>query len=198
MIDPDADVADIFAATWNSVNDGDAVAADFWPCCRVLAQAGLLVAQETNLSAVSIGPFHLALPQENHALVDFVEVLFPSVIAGVAYGHPLPGAVSGVLSGACATFVKLGRQGTVFGRAEPDRVRWAVLMTVSEANGRQARPTSQQVIDALAEDGSAVWPSASVQQALDWLTGAETGAIGRRPHAPLIVREADGGLVARI
>lgn len=197
MIDADEDIAAAFAVAWNSVDNDHAVAADFWPCCRVLADAGLLAAQETSLTAVSIGPFRLALPNANRPVLDFVEVLFPAVIASAATNHALPGAVSGVLSSACVTFVKLYREGTVFGRGETDRLRWDVLIAVRNDNAGAVRPSRQTIIAALADQSETARSGSAVRDAIDWLMGA-VDMPGHGLRSPLLVRQADGGLLATV
>lgn len=190
-VDAGADIAETFAKAWNSVNDDRALAVDFWPCCRVLADAQLLVAQETSLAAVSIGPFRLAMPKENQPVVDFVEVLFPSTIASAATGQVVQGAVAGVLTAACTVFVKLYRQGTVFGRSPDDRLRWEVLMTVRNDNSRAVHPSRKAVVAALTDH-----PDSRVQDAIDWLLGS--GEHDRGSRSPLLTRHDDGGLLAMV
>lgn len=190
-VDAGTDIASTFAETWNSVNADKAIAADFWPCCRVLADAQLLAAQETNLAAVSIGPFRLAVPTESSPVVDFVEVLFPSTVASTATGQVVQGAVAGVLTAACTVFVKLYRKGTVFGRSEDDRLRWDVLMTVRNDNARTVRPPRQAVVEALAR-----YPDTRVHDAINWLLGTDTS--DHRPRSPLLTQHDDGGLIATV
>ena len=188
MSDTDPDIAAIFATEWNSVSHDHATAADFWPCCRVLAEAGLLVAQETNLTAVSIGPFHYAASDDNRPVIDFVEVLVPSVIASVATGQALSGTVSGVLTAACTVFVKLCRQGVFFGRSETDRLRWDVLIMVRNANSQNYRPSEDAVAAQFVHHPS----RDAVPDAIRWLHATTSG----RP--PLLTRQIDGGLVALV
>ncbi|HEX4702599.1 MAG TPA: hypothetical protein VH352_10770 [Pseudonocardiaceae bacterium] len=193
------DIATTFAAAWNSINNDRAVSADFWPCCRVLADARLLAPQEARLSAIAIGPFRLAVPIENKPVLDFVEVLFPSVIAGAAAGHAAPSAVAGVLSAACLTFVKLYRRGTVFGRGETDRLRWDVLIMVRNHNAAAVRPSSLAVIAALADqpDTPMVRSTSAVRDAIDWLLGI-VDTPDHRSQSPLLVQQDDGGLLAAV
>ena len=190
-VDAGTDIAATFAETWNSVNADKAIAADFWPCCRVLAGAQLLAAQETKLTAVSIGPFRLAVPKEDSPVVDFVEVLFPSTVASAATGQVVQGAVAGVLTAACTVFVKLYRKGTVFGRGEDDRLRWDVLMTVRNDNARTIRPSRQAVVETLAR-----YPDTRVHDAMDWLLGVDTSENG--PRSPLLTQHDDGGLLTTV
>ncbi|MFC4858681.1 hypothetical protein [Actinophytocola glycyrrhizae] len=187
-MDTGTDVAAMFATAWNAVNDDRATAVDFWPCCRVLADANLLVAQETNLTAVSIGPFRFAASGDNRPIIDFVEVLVPSLIASAATGQAVSGAVSGVLTAACATFVKLCRQGVCFGRSETDRLRWAVLMMVRNANIHDVRPSEEAVVREFADRATGT----AVPDAIGWLLGTARG----RP--PLLIRQDDGGLLATV
>lgn len=180
------DVAAVFATAWNARHTDQAQPADFWPCCRIMAEAGLLVPDETNLTAVSIGPFRLAVPKDNRPVVDFVEVLFPSVAASAAMGQPVTGAVSGVLTAACTTFVKLYRQGTVFGRSARDRLRWNVLMAVRDDNARAVDPSTEVVVATVRERSGTTPPTdTAVRDAIDWLLGSQP---------PLLVRLDDGGL----
>jgi hypothetical protein len=197
MADAGTDVAEVFATKWNSINEDRALAVDFWPCCRILADAELLDAQETSLTAVSIGPFRLAVPNDNRPLVDFVEVLFPSVIASAATGQAVPGAVSGVLSAACTTFVKLYRQGTVFGRSERDRLRWDVLMTVRDDSARTVQPSRETIVAVVADQTNTARSESAVRDAVDWLLGAAR-THGDVPRSPLLVQQADGGLFATV
>lgn len=190
-VDADTDIAATFAETWNSVKVDKAIAADFWPCCRILADAQLLAAQETNLAAVSIGPFRLAVPKESSSVVDFVEVLFPSTVASVATGEVVQGAVAGVLTAACTVFVTLYRKGTIFSRSEDDRLRWDVLMTVRNENARTVRPSTQAVVEALAR-----YPATRVHDAIDWLLG--TGTSDQGPRSPLLTQHDDGGLLTTV
>lgn len=197
VTDADTDIAKVFATAWNSINNDQALAADFWPCCRVLVDAALLAAQETNLTALSIGPFRLAVSGDNRPVIDFVEVLFPSVIASTATGQAVPGAVSGVLTAACTTFVKLYRQGTVFGRSEIDRLRWDVLMAVRSDNAHAVQPSTEMVIAAFADRPETRRSSSAVHDAVNWLLGTtRTHRYG--PREPLLVQLDNGGLLATV
>jgi hypothetical protein len=193
---PGADVAEAFATAWNATGEDHALAVDFWPCCRVLADAGLLDAQETSLTVASIGPFHLAVSDDNRPVVDFVEVLFPAVIAGAAAGRGVAGAVSGVLTAACTTFVTLYRRGTVFGRSERDRLRWDVLTAVRHDNARTVFPSQETLVAAVADRTDPARTDAAVLDAIEWLAGTRTS--GAVPRSPLLVRQADGGLFATV
>ena len=80
MADAGPDVASQLAAAWNRVRaaDGQAEPVDIWPCCQILAAAGLLQGQERDLSAIELGPFRIAVTGRGNATRDFVEVLFPA------------------------------------------------------------------------------------------------------------------------
>jgi hypothetical protein len=188
-----ADVATLFADHWNRIHGDHLVAAEFWPCCRVLAEADLLAPQETQLTALSIGPFRLAVSKDNQPVIDFIEVLFPAVVVSSVTGQGVTGAVSGVLTAACTVFVKLYRQGTVFGRGDDDRLRWEVLMAVRAANDQNVRPSQDAVVAVFTRRSHEPSSESEVNDAIAWLLGTDD-ARRPRPPSPLLTRLDDGGL----
>lgn len=188
------DVAESLAAAWNAQKDGKegAEAVDLWPVCQLLADEGLLETQEGQLATVKIGPFRFAQTRYEDATQDFVEVLLPATIAGMAGGQPLHAAVGGVLTAAGNTFVQLLRRGVTFGRDPADRLRWLVLLHVKTENCQGVFPSRVQVVQRLEPT------HLNVEQALDWLvTTSATSLLGHKKLA-LIKTRHDGGLEALV
>lgn len=196
MADAGPDVASQLAAAWNRARavDGQAEPADVWPCCQILAAAGLLQGQERDLAAIELGPFRIAITGRANATRDFVEVLFPSAVAALPTGQPLMGAVSGALSAACLTFIKLLERTIVFGRSEADRQRWVVLMHIKICNSCGMLPTICDVIDLVTRASQWDIRPNAVESSIAWLLG--TG--DREPPGPraqlVRLNSANGGL----
>jgi hypothetical protein len=188
------DVALQLATAWNRdrSRDGRAEPVDIWPCCQILASAGLLQGQDRDLAAIELGPFRVAVTNQASATRDFIEVLFPAAVAALPTGQLLPGAVSGALSAACLTFIKLLERTIVFGRSEIDRQRWIVLMHIKNCNASGVFPTVCEVIDLATRASHWDVRANDVESSLSWLTG-EGGAERARPRTPLVRRNRTGG-----
>jgi hypothetical protein len=190
------DVASQLAAAWNRFRavDGEAEPVDVWPCCQILAEAGVLRGQERDLAAIELGPFRIAVTSRANATRDFVEVLFPAAVAALPTGQPLLGAVSGALSAACLTFIKLLERTVVFGRSETDRQRWIVLMHIKNCNASGVSPTMCNVIDLAAR--SSQWdirPNA-VESSIRWLLGNAGTASSAQRMQLVRLNSTNGGL----
>lgn len=190
------DVAEFLAGNWNSRAKGDedeARAVDLWPVCRILADEGLLAASEEQVAAIKVGPFRFAQTRYESATRDFIEVLIPATMAGMADGKPLHAAVAGVLTAAGNTFLQLLRRGVSFGRTPADRSRWLVLLEVKEQNQVGQYPNREQVANRM--------PSLTrdeVESALDWLMGANATPISGSNRLPLVQTREAGGLEALV
>lgn len=138
----DGDVAAAMAASWNQAHGiVAATAVDMWPCCQVLVESSLVVGQQEDLSAISLGPFKIAAARNEAAVRDFVEALFPAAVASLPSSTPVASAVTGGLTAACLIFVKLIDRGVIFTRSPEDRLRWAVLMEIVARNHEGLRLT---------------------------------------------------------
>jgi hypothetical protein len=127
------DLGAALAYQWNRIRGGEtATAEDFTPILRELAEAGLVEGNEEALTTLQLGPFRIAATPYENATSDFVDVLIPSVIVGLADGTPLHGAVAGALAASTQCFISLLRRGVVFGRSPDDRLRWAILIDIKE------------------------------------------------------------------
>jgi hypothetical protein len=146
------DIAEAMAQSWNAMYGVSSMAEpiDMWPCCNILAQSGVIVGQQEDLSAISMGPFKVAIPRNRGIVRDFVEVLFPATVAALPASQPLTAAVSGSLSAACLVFVKLLDRGVIFGRSPADTERWNILMFVTNCNSSNFYPTICEVINEVA------------------------------------------------
>ncbi|MGW6500506.1 hypothetical protein [Nonomuraea angiospora] len=165
------DLGAALADRWNDTRDGQpATAADFAPVLRILADAGLVRGDEEPLTTLQVGPFRIAATPYETAANDFVDVLLPSLIVGLADGLPAHAAVAGTLAGATRCFINVLRCGVVFGRSPADRLRWAVLMHI-----KQRRPNMAQL--ALA------FPEEQLAETVAWLE-----------NASLIKQSSDGTL----
>ncbi|MGH9931521.1 MAG: hypothetical protein ACREA9_20120 [Pyrinomonadaceae bacterium] len=188
------DIAESLAAAWNAqkVGQGDAEAVDFWPVCQLLADENLLETPEDQLAMVKIGPFRFAQTRYEEATQDFLEVLLPATMAGMASGQPLHAAVGGVLTAAGNTFVQLLRRGVTFGRDPVDRLRWLVLLHVKIENRHGVFPARVQVVRRLEPTHP------NVEQALDWLVTTSATPLFRHEKLVLIKTRHDGGLEALV
>jgi hypothetical protein len=190
------DVALQMAASWNQIqgNSDLAQAIDVWPCCQILAQAGVIVGQERDLAAMELGPFRIAVTSSASATRDFIEVLFPAVVASLPTGQPLMGAVSGMLSAACLTFVKLLERTIVFGRSTVDLERWTVLMYIKSCNETGVSPTICEVMHSVARRTQWEIRPKAVEMSIAWLT--ENGDNrGQKSRSQLVQLDmATGGL----
>jgi len=54
MTDSRTDLAEQLARVWNSSHNDRATGVDFWPCCRILQENGLVDAQDENLAAIPL------------------------------------------------------------------------------------------------------------------------------------------------
>lgn len=196
-----SDVAYEMATAWNRICKNTELAdeLDVWPCCQILAAAGVVIGQEEALAAIEIGPFRIAVAPSEHATRDFIEVLFPAAVASLPTGQPLMGAVSGALSAACLTFLKLLERSITFGRSNVDVQRWTVLMHIKNCNTNGICPTTCDAIDAVAY--LTEWdirPNAA-EAAIEWLLGPSDEA-GRRSASIALVRRnmPAGGLEALV
>jgi hypothetical protein len=172
MISPNRpDVASVMADTWNQANGQSCPAdpVDMWPCCQILAEAGLVIGQQEDLAAIAIGPFRFATVRNENPTRDFVEVLFPAAVAALPASRPVVAAVSGVLSAACLVFVKLLDRGVVFHRTPEDVERWTVLMQIANCNANGAFPTICDVINETARATSWNIRPAAAEDAVAWL-----------------------------
>lgn len=188
------DTAEDLAAAWNS-QAGEyqtAEAVDFWPICQLLADEGLLETDEEKLATVKVGPFRLAQTKYECATQDFVGVLVPATIAGMANGQTLHAAVTGVLTGACNTFLQLLRRGVVFGGSPADQIRWLVLLYVKRKNSENVFPTNIEVVRSLKPSHP------NVEDALEWLTTPSATPLSRGTKLALITNRHDGGLEALV
>jgi hypothetical protein len=196
VADAVSDVASQLATVWNRARaaDGQAQAVDVWPCCQILAAAGLLQGQERDLAAIEIGPFRIAVTGRANATRDFIEVLFPAAVSALPAGQPLMGALSGALSAACLTFIKLLERSIVFGRSEADRQRWIVLIHIKNCNAHGVFPTICDVIDLVTRASKWDIRPSAVESSIAWLMGnGDKGMSGRR--AQLVrLSSANGGL----
>jgi hypothetical protein len=165
------DVAADMAAAWDRIHrhGHKTQPIDMWPCCHILAESGLILGQEEELGAISIGPFRVASAQNEHATRDFIEVLFPVTIAALPSAQPLVAAVSGVLSTACLAFVRLLDRGVIFGRSHSDQVRWAVLTYIAGCNANEACPTALEVTTSIASTTDLDVASGTAGDAIKWL-----------------------------
>jgi hypothetical protein len=191
------DVAHQMATAWNRTHGerefADAV--DYWPCCQILAAGGVIVGQEQNLAAVELGPFRIALTRRQHATRDFIEVLFPATVAAIPAGQPLLGAVSGALSAACLTFLKLLERSVVFSRSEVDVQRWIVLMYVKNRNAEGIYPTICEVVNAVARLTDWDIRADAVESSVEWLISNQSDDDEASSGVPLLrLNASDGGL----
>lgn len=189
MPDTEGDVAAAMAASWNQGHGvATATPADMWPCCQILAESGLVVGQQEDLSAISLGPFKIAAARNEAAVKDFVEALFPAAVASLPSSTPLASSVTGGLTAVCLIFVKLIDRGVIFTRGPQDRLRWAVLMEIAARNHKDSPLTLHGLTKTTvhtAQDGTS---AADVREAVDWLL--DRGLIARSRKS--------GGLEARI
>ncbi|MGP3921249.1 hypothetical protein [Nonomuraea sp. 10N515B] len=154
------DLGSVLADGWNDTHDGpSATAADFAPVLRILADAGLVRGNEEPLTTLQVGPFRIAATPYETATNDFIDVLLPSLIVGLADGIPVHGAVAGTLAGATRCFINVLRCGVIFGRSPADRLRWAVLMHI-----KQRRPNMAQM--------TLAFPEEQIAETIAWLEGA--------------------------
>jgi len=162
-----------------------------WDACTVLAEAGVLVADEEHLGALRRGPFRIAATRYEHQVLDFVDVLFPTGVVAAATGRPGLGALTAGARLVCKVFTDVLRRGVVFGRDDVSRLRFAVLLAVDAA---KAPMTVHEVTRSLVAQGLIV-ESDAVVDALTWLTSAPSvsGA-----DQELLAEEADGSYVSRI
>jgi hypothetical protein len=179
------DFAGRFADAWRLTTGIKPEPTLFWPCCRILAGSGLLVAQEEQLAAVALGPFHLAVTPAPEPVRNFIEVLFPAIVSTVPSGETVAGAVSGVLSGACVCFVQLLRRGMTFGREPEDQLRWKILVHIRNQNKNQVRPSPEDVIATFSERNDINSSTEDIGHALAWLMSQAT-------PIPLVKEEDDG------
>ena len=191
MASEQTDVAYEMASAWNRVHPGGSTAdpVDMWPYCQILAEPGLIVGQQEDLAAISIGPFRVAVARNENATRDFIEVLFPSALAALPTTQPLTAAVSGALSAVCLTFVKLLDRGVVFSRSPEDQKRWTVLIHILNCNGNGTFPTLCEVIGQVAEETKWNIRPADAEKAVTWLM--DRGLVVNATQVP-------GGLEARI
>lgn len=196
MADGIADVASQLAAAWNRARaaDGQAAPVDVWPCCQILAAAGLLHGQERDLAAIELGPFRIAVTGRANATRDFIEVLFPAAVAALPTGQPLMGAVTGSLSAACLTFIKLLERTIVFGRSEVDRQRWIVLMHIKNCNAYCMFPTICDVTDLVTRASQWDIRPNAVESSIAWLVGNGDGERSGRREQLVRLNSATGGL----
>jgi hypothetical protein len=175
LLDDAADLASVFAAAWNRERGQHEQAdpVDMWPCCQILVESGLVVGQDEDLAAISIGPFRLALTRPDHQIRDFIEVLFPSTIAALPAGEPLTAAISSLLSAACLTFVKLADRGVFFGRSHEDEQRWTVLMHIINCNSNGSYPIICDVVTDVSTTTRWQIRPREVETAIDWLIKRE-------------------------
>jgi hypothetical protein len=190
------DVASQLATAWNSARaaDGQAGPVDVWPCCQILAAAGLLQGQERDLAAVELGPFRIAVTGRANATRDFIEVLFPAAVAALPTGQPLTGAISGALSAACLTFIKLLERTIVFGRSETDQQRWIVLIHIKNCNASGVFPTVCDVIDLVTRASQWDIRPNAVESSIVWLTGAGDARPSGRRTQLVRLDSSNGGL----
>lgn len=197
MVNVTDDVAEQFASYWNLLRDDDALPADFWPCCRILEDDGLVIAPEERLAAISVGPFKIAVQRPDNPVRDFIEILFPSVVASIPAGETVTGAVSGALSAACTCFVKLLQHGVVFGRSEPDQLRWNVLLFIRRMNAIGIWPTRDDVASAFSSGTASIAfkpTEPDVRWAIAWLTLDSMESPKAVSSVALVSLRPDGGL----
>lgn len=190
--DATPDVAAAMAAAWNRCSDATVVVTDFWPCCQVLADAGVVQGDEASLGVAALGPYKIAYTAYTEAADDFISTLFPAAMVGIAAGHPESGAATGFFSGLCRCFVGLLRRGVVFGRCEPDVTRWLVLAEVRSENAQGLFPTRDDLLDRVRGADGQLLPPSSVSDAVDWLSRSHGFSEGGA-H-PLIEERRDGSL----
>jgi hypothetical protein len=191
VLGQEGDVAATLADSWNE-NCGashEATAVDMWPCCQILAESWLIIGQQEDLAAISIGPFKIATAKNENAVRDFLEALFPATVASLPATSVLSSAVNGVLTGTCLLFVKLLDRGVIFGRSLEDRQRWAILAYIANCNTDSIYPERGSLIKnpALTINDSA--STGNTNEAIDWLFAR--GLIAFSQHSA-------GGLEARI
>jgi len=189
------DIAEFLAIAWNNAQKDrreEAEAIDFWPICRLLADEGLLDTKEDQLATVRIGPFRFAQTRYAEATRDFVEVLLPATITGMAGGQPLHAAIGGILAAAGNTFVQLLRRGILFGKDPVDRLRWLVLIHVKTENLKGVFPSHEQVVLRF----ESTHPD--VAEVLNWLTTASATSLLGHQKLSLIKTRYNGGLEALV
>ncbi len=188
------DVAESLAADLNKCSgfQEPALVEDFWPLCGLLQEEGLLVGSDERLATVGIGPFRLAHTRYENATRDFVEVLVPATLAGMADGRLIHGTLSGVLIAAGNTFIQLLRRGVSFSRRPEDKLRWTVLLYIKRENSRSHFPSREQAIQQLSP------LCQNVDEVVEWLLGSNAKPfIGDSPVQLLRARN-DGGLEALV
>lgn len=188
------DVAESLAADWNRRSESQelVVAEDFWPLCGLLQEEGLLVGSDERLATVRLGPFRVAHTEYENPTRDFVEVLVPTTLAGMADGRLIHGVLSGALVAAGHTFIQLLRRGVSFGRGSEDKMRWIVLLYVKTENARSHFPVREQIV----QQFSAQYQNVDV--VVEWLIGPNAKPfMGDSPIALLCARD-DGGLEALV
>lgn len=183
MPDAAADVAAMMATSWNEAHRlSPAAPLDMWPCCQILAESGYVVGQQEDLSAVTLGPFKVAVARNENAVKDFLEALFPAVAASLPSSTPLASAVSGGLTAACLLFVKLLDRGVVFTSRPVDKLRWAVLMDIAARNADSAYPAVAEIAGGAAVAAAGEASAADTRAAVEWLL--QRGLIAHSPRVP--------------
>lgn len=188
------DVAESLAANWNRRSESPelAIAEDFWPLCGLLQEEGLLVGSDERLATIRIGPFRVAHTRYENATMDFIEVLVPTTLAGVADGRLIHGVLSGALVAAGNTFIQLLRRGVSFSRRSEDKMRWIVLLYIKSENTRLHSPTREQIVQHFSLQYQ------NVGEVVEWLIGPNAKPFtGDSPIALLRARD-DGGLEALV
>ncbi|MFI9536819.1 hypothetical protein ACIG56_26660 [Nocardia fusca] len=194
---PEPDVAQQIADSWARVRGTVAPPEDFWACCQVLADGGLLIGQQQDLAAISLGPFKLATSKFGTPAREFVEVLIPGVIGSLPAGATGAGAATGALTAAATCLIKLLNEGVVFRSTPDDVLRWAVLVFIKSSNDDGVEPTRAEVLAYFRSSGSSAgWADEEVETAVTWLLDGDFRAVLGSP-SPL-VREVGGHLRSRV
>jgi hypothetical protein len=188
------DLAESLAADWNRRSGARelAVAEDFWPLCGLLQEEGLLIGSDERLATVKIGPFRVAHTRYENATRDFVEVLVPTTLAGMADGHLIHGTLSGALVAAGNTFIQLLRRGVSFSRRPEDKLRWTILLHVKTENDRSLFPTREQIVQQFSA------PCQNINEIVEWLIGPNARTFMGDNLIALLRPRDDGGLEALV
>lgn len=195
---PEPDVAQQIADSWARVRGIVAPPDDFWACCQVLADGGLLIGQQQDLAAISLGPFKLATSKFATPAREFVEVLIPGVIGSLPAGATAAGAAAGVLTAAATCLIKLLNEGVVFRSTPDDVLRWTVLVFIKNCNDNGVEPTRAEVLAYFRSSGSpAGWVDEEIDTAVTWLLDGDFRAVLGSAPSPL-VREVGGRLRSRV
>ncbi len=136
---------------WNLASkDKSARPEHMWELCRLMSEFNIVVGNKQDISALDIGPFHIATTFDQLAALNlFIDSLLPTLISQFLSDQSLSQSLSGpllfILKVVCTTL------NSSFIIQEP--LEWGVLIYIKNLNSISEHPTSNDIVKHFASIG---------------------------------------------